>query len=146
MANTAPIQRKPVLDTISHNPALKPKTIITTYYQETLTDREIDLKEYMESAKRGERSFVVFNLTCSIEENVRRLQSRAAGTNVLSSRLADVRVLEDVRRNHVVFSFGEHGYHIPDVYEYGLDVEHVEPAQAARKLLEYLGDIPGAQI
>ena len=122
---------------------MKDKTIITTYYQETLTDREIDLKEYLESAKGGKRSFVVFDLTCSTEENIKRLESRSA--SCASSRLSDVNILRDIRENHHVYHFYDHGYQAPDVYEYALDIDELKPAQAAAKLLEYLKGVPGAR-
>lgn len=132
------LQRTPVLDSIAKNPALRQRTIITTYYQETLEDREIDLKEYFESAKEGGRPFVVFLLRCSPEENIRRLLARSASPN---SRLADADILKEIRQNHFVYSFYNDGFKKPSVWEYQLDIEDTEPEEAARKILEIMKDV-----
>lgn len=133
--------RTPVLNSIAKDPVLQQRTIITTYYQETLETREIDLKEHFESAKGGGRPFVVFILKCSPDENIRRLLSRSSSSN---SRLSDVNILTDIRQNHFVYSFFEDGYKSPDVWEYQLDIENVKPEEAAHKILQILKDGPGA--
>lgn len=84
---------------------------------------------------------MVFVLTCSPEENTRRLLSRSSRPN---SRLSDEKILNDIRQHHFVYSFVEHGYKSPDVWEYQLDIDHIKPAEAARKILELMKDVPGA--
>ena len=135
-------QRTPILDSIANNPSLRQRTIITTYYQETLEDRQIDLKEYFESARKGGRPFVVFILHCSPEENTRRLLGRPTSPK---SRLTDANILKEIRQNHFVYSFSNDGFEKPNVWEYQLDIENTEPEEAARKIIELLKDIPGAQ-
>ena len=134
-------QRTPILDSIAKNPSLRKRTIITTYYQETLEDREIDLKEFLESATRGGRPFIVFILRCSPEENTKRLLGRSRSSK---SSLRDENILNDIRQNHFVYSFFDDGFQKPDVWEYQLDVEDTKPAEAARKILELMKDIPPA--
>ena len=48
----------------------------------------------------------------------------------------DANILKDIRQNHSVYSFFEHGYETPDVWEYQLDIENVRPEEAAHKILE----------
>ena len=132
-------QRTPILDSIAKNPSLRQRIIITTYYQETLEDREIDLKEFFESASRGGRPFVVFILCCSPEENTRRLLGRSRSSK---SSLTDENILNDIRQHHFVYSFFDDGFQKPDVWEYQLDVEHIKPEEAARKILELMKDVP----
>ena len=129
------------MDSIANNPSLQQRTIITTYYQETLEDREIDLKEYFESAMKGGRPFVVFILRCSPEENTRRLLGRSTSPK---SRLTDADILKEIRQNHFVYSFFDDGFKKPDVWEYQLDIEDTKPEEAARKILELMKDVPGA--
>ena len=135
-------QRTPILDSIARLSSLQQRTIITTYYQETLEDREIDLKEYFESARRGGRPFVVFILRCSPEENTRRLLGRSRSPK---SRLTDASILKEIRQHHYVYSFFDDGFKKPDVWEYQLDIDDTEPEKAARKILELMKDIPGTQ-
>ena len=130
-----------MLNSIASNPSLRQRTIITTYYQETLKDREIDLKEYFEGAVKGGRPFVVFILRCSPEENIRRLLGRPASLN---SRLTDTDILKDIRQHHFVYSFYDDGFKQPDVWEYQLDIEDTKPEEAAHKILEHLKTVPGA--
>ena len=129
-----------MLDSIANNPSLRQRTVITTYYQETLKDREIDLKEYFESAMKGGRQFVVFILRCSPEENIKRLVGRPKSPK---SRLTDANILREIRQNHFVYSFFNDGFKKPDVLEYELDIEDTKPEEAARKILELLKDVPG---
>ena len=84
---------------------------------------------------------MVFILRCSPEENTRRLLDRSSS---LKSRLTDAKILEEIRRNHFVFSFLEDGFKKPDVWEYQLDIEDTKPGEAARKILELMKDVPGA--
>ena len=130
------------MDSIANNPSLQHDTIIATYYQETLTDREIDLKEYFESARKGGRPFVVFILHCSPEENTRRLLGRP--TN-LKSRLTDANILKEIRQNHFVYSFSNDGFKKPDVWEYRLDIEDTMPEEVARKIMELMKDVAAAR-
>lgn len=133
--------RTPILDSIANNPALRERTIITTYYQETFETREIDLKEYLETAKRGGRPFVVVVLRCSEKENTRRLVGRSPGSK---SKLTDASILEDILQNHVVYSFYNDGCKSPDVWEYELDIEKSTPKEAASNILKLIKDVPGA--
>lgn len=131
--------RTPILDCIANNPSLQHRTIITTYYQETLEDREIDLKEFFESAMRGGRPFMVFILSCSPQENTRRLLGRSRSSK---SSLRDENILNDIRQNHFVYSFFDDGFQKPDVWEYQLDIEDTKPEEAARKILELMKGVP----
>ena len=116
------------------------RTIITTYYQETLGNRDNTLHEYLASAKAGGRPFVVFILQCSPEENIKRLVGRSS---TWTSKLSDVDTLIDLRQNQLVYSFLEHGYSNTDVWEYRLDIENVPPEEAAHRILKILKDGPG---
>ena len=131
----------PVLDNVAHNPTLQQRTVITTYYQETLDTRDIDLQEYLASAKAGGRPFVVFILQCSPEENIKRLVGRSSNSK---SRLSDADILTDIRQNHYIYSFLEQGYSSPDVWEYRLDNENLRPEEAAHQALKALEDGSGA--
>ena len=82
---------------------------------------------------------MVFILQCSPEENIKRLIGRSTS----KSRLSDVDILKDIRQNHTVYSFLEHGYSTPDVWEYRLDIENLPPEEAARQVLKALKDGPG---
>lgn len=130
-----PVQRSPVLDCIAHNPSLRPRTVISTYYQETFSDRAIDLDEFYESAKAGGRPFFVFILQRSKEENIKRLSKRSSG---FKSKLSDVKILEDILQNHFVYSFYNAGFKPPDVWEYRLDVGSIEPEEAAAAISDIL--------
>ena len=133
------------MDSIANNPSLRQRTVITTYYQETLEDREIDLKEFLDSAVKGGRPFVVFILSCSPEKNVSRLLDRERS---LKSRLADADILKDIRQNHSVYSFYDDGFVLesarPTVWEYVLDVEDTKPEEAAHQILDIMKDVHGA--
>ena len=85
---------------------------------------------------------MVFILHCSAEENIRRLLGRPT---VPKSRLTDVNILKEIRQNHFVYSFFNDGFRKPNVWEYQLDVEDTEPEEAARKIVELMKDVPGAQ-
>ena len=123
------------------NPALQQRTIITTYYQDTLETSDITLHEFLASAKKGGRPFVVFILQCSLEENIKRLAGRSS---TWKSKLSDVDILGDIRQNRSVYSFLEHGYSPPDVWEYRLNIENISPKEAAHQISKTLTDGPGA--
>ena len=108
-------------------------------YQETLEDREIDLKEYFESAVQGGRPFFWCSFCAAVRK--RRLLERSSSP---ISRLKDAKILEEGRRKHFVYSFLEDGVKKPDVWEYQLDVEDTKPEEAARKIIELMKDVPGA--
>ncbi|KAL8792684.1 MAG: hypothetical protein Q9195_004744 [Heterodermia aff. obscurata] len=133
--------RAPILDSISQHTALLQRTIITTYYQETLENSDISLHEYLASAKAGGRPFVVFILQCSPEENIKRLVGRSS---TWKSKLSDVDILADIRQICSLYSFSEHGYGAPEVWEYRLDIEDIRPEDAAHRILEVLEEGPGA--
>ena len=133
-------QRTPILDSIAKDPSLRQRTIITTYYQETLEDREIDLKEYLESAVKAGRPFLVFILRCSPEENTERLLDRSSNSK---SKLTDAKIMEEIRQHHCVYSFFDDCFKRPDVWEYQLDIEHTKPEEAARKILELMKKVTG---
>ena len=133
-------QRAPILDSIAKNPVLRQRTVITTYYQESLENRSITLHDFLASAKTGRRPFVVFILQCSPEENIKRLVGRSS---TWKSKLSDADILKDIRQNHTVYSFLKHGYSTPDVWEYRLDIENLPPEEAARQILKALKDGPG---
>lgn len=82
---------------------------------------------------------MVFILQCSPEENIKRLVGRSTS----KSRLSDVDILTDIRQNHTVYSFLEHGYSTPDVWEYRLDIDTLPPEEAAHRILKALEDGPG---
>lgn len=84
---------------------------------------------------------MVFILQCSLEENVKRLVGRSSTPK---SKLSDVDILTDIRQNHYVYSFLEHGYSTPDVWEYRLDIENLRPEEAAHQVLKAVKDGPGA--
>ena len=107
--------------------------MITTYYQETFSDRAIDLEEFYHAAKKGGRPFIVFILTCSKEENIKRLADKSRESK---SKLRDVNILEDILKNHFVYSFYKAGFHAPDVWEYRLDITSLKPEEAAAEMLE----------
>lgn len=132
------LQRSSVMNYITHSPALRLCTIIATYYQETFSDREIDLEEFYTSANQGGRALIVFILTCSVEENIRRLSSRSSG---FKSKLTDVDILKDIRQNHFVYSFYDAGYRQPDVWEIRLDVGDKTPEAAASNMLETIKSV-----
>ena len=82
---------------------------------------------------------MVFILRCSPEENTRRLLGRSRSSK---SSLTDESILNDIRQHHFIYSFFDDGFEKPDVWEYQLDVEHIEPEEAARKILELMKDVP----
>ena len=82
---------------------------------------------------------MVFILKCSLEENIRRLRSRSSSS---SSMVLDVKILTNIRQNHFIYSFFEHGHRIPEVWEYQLNNENVKP-EAAHKIVEILRSGPG---
>lgn len=84
---------------------------------------------------------MVVILRCSERENIRRLLSRSSG---LKSKLTDASILEDIRQNHVVYSFYNDGFGPPDVWEFELDVEHSGPKDVASNILELVKDVSGA--
>ena len=84
---------------------------------------------------------MVFILQCSPEENIKRLVGRSSNSK---SRLSDADILTDIRQNHYIYSFLEHGYSSPDVWEYRLDIENLRPEEAAHQVLKALEDGPGA--
>ena len=81
----------------------------------------------------------MFIRRCGPEEDTRRLLGRSSSSK---SRLTDAKILEEVRRNHFVYSFFDDGYKKPDVWEYQLDIEDTKPEGAARKILELMKDVP----
>ena len=83
---------------------------------------------------------MVFILQCSPEENIKRLVGRSSTSK---SKLSDLDILTDIRQNHYVYSFLEHGYSTPDVWEYRLDIENLQPEEAAHQILQALTDVPG---
>ena len=83
---------------------------------------------------------MVFILQCSPEENSKRLAGRPSTSRSL---LTDIEFLADIRQNHYVYSFLEHGYSTPDVWEYRLDIENLPPEEAAHQVLKALKDFPG---
>ena len=129
------------MDSIANNSSLQQRTVITTYYQETLEDREIDLKEFLDSAMKGGRPFIVFILTCSPQKNISRLLGRRRN---LRSKLADADILKEIRQNHSVYSFYNEGFARPTVFEYVLDIEDTKPEETALKVLDILKDVRGA--
>ncbi|KAL9080471.1 MAG: hypothetical protein Q9157_000785 [Trypethelium eluteriae] len=126
-------QRDPIFDCIATNPSLRPRTVITTYYQETFADRAIDLEECLHSARRGGRLLIVFILTCSKEENMRRLLDKSRESK---SKLRDIKILEDILENHFVYSFDKAGFKPPTVWEYSLDITSLDPQGAALVILD----------
>ena len=135
-----PFQRDSITGCIADNPTLRPRTVITTYYQETFNDREIDLEEFLQCAKRGGRPFFVFILECSEKENMKRMTSRSSG---FKTKLTDLKILEEIRKNHFVFSFYDAGFKPPDVWEFRLDVEDLGPQEAASSILEQMSQVLG---
>lgn len=126
------IQRDPLLECIASNPALRPRTVITTYYQETFDDRAIDLEDFYRCAKKGGRPFIAFILTCSEQENIKRLSDKSRESK---SKLRDVKILDDILKNHFVYSFHKAHFEPPDVWEYSLDITNLQPDEAAADIL-----------
>lgn len=104
-------------------------------YQETFSDRAIDLEEFYESAKKGGRFSIVSILYCSEQENIRRLSHRSSGSK---TKLNDVAILEHIRRDHFVYSFYGSGFNSSAVWEYHLDIENMLPQDAASKILNLI--------
>lgn len=81
---------------------------------------------------------MVVILRCSEEENTRRFVARTPGSK---TKLTNLEVLKDIRENHFVYSFSAEGFKSPEVWEFGLDIEKLEPAEAAHAILELMRQV-----
>lgn len=134
-------QRNAVLEAITTNISHPDVTWIFTDSQQSSDPLAQAVAESYRNAaiKRGSL-FISVVLTCELEENCRRLVARnpsrddpQAAYESLSgrkSKLADVNVLKDIRREHELYRWGGEN-------EIELDVTVMDPREAARRIREF---------
>lgn len=85
------------------------------------------MREYLDAAARAGVPLVSIVLSCSPEENARRLQGRAVAS--ARTKLSDTGLLAEIRDELEIYHYGELA-----ASEVDLDVTHVSPAAAAEEI------------
>ncbi|PSN62752.1 hypothetical protein BS50DRAFT_680100 [Corynespora cassiicola Philippines] len=122
-------ERQHIFDEIveSENKDVRGKVVVMTDFQiDNKLGRSVTA-EFAEAAERAGRLFVPIVLTCSLEENIRRITSenRRHGR---TAKLIDPGTLGAIRCEHESLMFEQDG-------DYVLDVSDMAPQKVARKIV-----------
>lgn len=121
------LQRKGILDSIAASQSLRDVTWIFTDSQSSDEVGAAAVADYIHAAQTRRSSLISIILTCDGDENVRRMTSKHRG----KTKLNDVNILLDIRRDEDLYRFGGKA-------ELELNVTQLSAASAAQTIAEFI--------